>query len=142
MWFNSDLDVDGDGNLIQGAVQDPHREGHVRVVFEEIYDNEFPEVIILDSGSDVSLLPRRFQADQSSSHRLHDCQGNALSVHGTKEAEVTIKDVHGEQALLKHQFVVGDVTGCLLSLGQLYKNGCSVQHQDDGDGLALVAPDN
>ena len=36
--------------------------------------------IILDSGSDVSLLPRSYVPDNlhGASHRLKDCQGNAL----------------------------------------------------------------
>ena len=50
---------------------------------------------------------------------------------------MTIRDVNGEQALLRQQFVVGDVTGCLLSLGQLYKSGWKV-HQADYEGLSLA----
>ena len=59
MWFNSEVDIDGEGTLFNGGVRDLQHDGCVRVIFEEVYDDDFPEVIVLDSGSDVSLLPRR-----------------------------------------------------------------------------------
>ena len=68
----------------------------------------------------MSLLPRSFQADRmgGAQHQSQDCQGNALQVDGTKEAEIFVEEVGGESLQLNHTFVVGEFTSCLTSLGQ------------------------
>ena len=80
------------------------------------YGDETAEWIILDSGSDVSLLPTRFVADEGSEsqHALRDCQGGALTVHGTRYTDLQVQDLSGEDVILRHQFVVGDATTSLL----------------------------
>ena len=46
------------------------------------------------------------------------------------------------QAVLKQQFIVGDVTNCLLSLGQMLRKGWSISKTDECEsGLALISPD-
>ena len=101
--------------------------------------------IILDSGSDVSLLPLSFLADAGNStkeHNLRDCQGQRLHTTGTKDAELIVSDVCNMQAVLKQQFIVGDVTNCLLSLGQMLKKGWSISKTSEcSSGLALISPD-
>ncbi len=101
--------------------------------------------IVLDSGSDVSLLPMSFLADsgiESKEHNLRDCQGQRLHTTGTKDAELVVSDVSNIQAILKQQFIVGDVTNCLLSLGQMLRKGWSISKTDECEsGLALVSPD-
>ena len=102
------------------------------------------ETIILDSGSDVSLLPPSFGANSfGSNHQLQDCQGNALGVSGTKEAEILVQDASGECLQPNNSFVVGDVTSCLMSLGRLYASGWSIVHEPGcgENGLGLKAPD-
>ena len=43
---------------------------------------------------------------------------------------------------LRHQFLVGEVTSCLLSLGQLLKSGWTLQHDcDHADKVRLRSPD-
>ena len=32
----------------------------------------------------------------------------------------------GEEVLLQHEFIVGNVTSCLMSLGQLYQGGWTI----------------
>ena len=84
------------------------------------------EWVILDSGSDVSLLPSRFQADGSSGLApsvLQNCQGGSLHTTGVKKAELVATTLDGEEVLLQHEFIVGNVTSCLVSLGQLYQGG-------------------
>ena len=130
-----------------------YRDGSVRMVqFEEIPEEEYIHVtttqdvgeeewVILDSGSDVSLLPDRFLADIGSdrSHALRDCQGGELAVMGTRFTDLQVQDVSGESVVLRHQFVVGDVTTSLISLGQLYQLGWRIE--EDGNGqLCLKDP--
>eukprot|EP00435_Cladocopium_sp_Y103_P027217 s1403_g6.t1 len=46
----------------------------------------------------------------------------------------------GEEVLLQHDFIVGNVTSCLVSLGQLYQGGWTI-HKDQCSGdLSLMSP--
>ena len=50
-----------------------------------------------------------------------------------------MRDVEGEEVLLRHEFIVGDVTTGLVSLGELYQAGWKI----DGEGsneLFLIDP--
>ena len=100
-------------------------------------------VIILDSGSDVSLLPESFASDCTgdvANFRLRDCQGSALSVHGLKHAELTVADENGEEVILQQQFIVGNVTNGLLSLGQMMKRGWTIVQGSSTTGVVLQSP--
>ncbi len=87
-WFESRLDLDGDLQLIdQSLEQSPRSDDDaiplvVRAAQSvgEVADTVESTFIILDSGSDVSLLPRSYLPDnsQGATHRLKDCQGNSL----------------------------------------------------------------
>ena len=131
-----------------------YRDGSVRMVqLEEVSEEEYinlatqeegdEEWVILDSGSDVSLLPNRFLADEGSdrSHALRDCQGGALAVVGTRSTDLQVQDVSGESVVLRHQFVVGEVTTSLISLGQLYQLGWRITEAQGTDKLCLVDPE-
>ena len=53
--------------------------------------------------------------------------------------DLQVRDVEGEEVLLPHEFIVGDVTTGLVSLGQLYQAGWKI----DGEGsneLFLIDP--
>eukprot|EP00435_Cladocopium_sp_Y103_P025443 s995_g6.t1 len=111
----------------------------VRMVTNEtLLDDK--KVVILDSGSDVSLLPLGCAdvdgpADQAQV-QLRDCQGKELKVAGVKAASIVVEDEDGSQAELETQFVVSEgVKSCILSLGQLYRAGWSVQQDNDGPKL-------
>ena len=41
-------------------------------------------------------------------------------------------DSEGEEILLRHEFIIGDVTTGLLSLGKLYQSGWKVDGSDEG----------
>ena len=86
------------------------------------WGDEDGEWVILDSGSDVSLLPARFQADSLSGFTpgtLQNCQRGSLQTSGVKKAVLVATTLDGEKVLLQHDFIVGNVTFCLVSLGQL-----------------------
>jgi len=105
--------------------------------------SEDGEWVILDSGSDVSLLPNRFVADAGSDRNLalRDCQGGSLAVSGTRSTDLQVQDVAGESVVLRHQFVVGDVTTSLISLGQLYQLGWRITEAQGSEQLCLVDPE-
>ena len=99
--------------------------------------------IILDSGSDVSLLPNKFQPDlhDSHQHNLRNCQGGSLKTTGSKNAELVVVDSEGDEVLLRHQFITADVKTGLVSLGSLYQQGWSVAPSNNGPMLVSPAGD-
>ena len=100
--------------------------------------------IILDSGSDVSLLPESFVPDtltDDSAYKLKDCQGQKLNVRGLKRAELLLCDEFGDEVILKQNFVVGQVTNGILSLGQLMKRGWTLPAGNSPSGTVLQSPD-
>eukprot|EP00435_Cladocopium_sp_Y103_P020525 s4238_g5.t1 len=106
---------------------------------------EGKNVIILDSGSDFSLLPLSHgsgvdgPADESKV-QLKDCQGQALQVAGVKTASLVVADRDGEQAELETQFVISNnIKSVILSLGQFYRAGWSVLQTSGGP--MLESPD-
>ena len=107
----------------------------------ETVNDDSGEWVILDSGSDVSLLPMHFLADEGSDsqHSLRDCQGGSLTVAGTRYTDLRVEDSSGEEVVLRHQFVVGDVTTSLISLGQLYQLGWRIEEDSNGQ-LCLKDP--
>ena len=117
---------------------------YVRAIIEEVDEQQQHEIgqkclVILDSGSDVSLLPMQFggRTEENCNVQLRDCQGGALKVLGQKNAALLVQSAHGEEIELRHRFVVGDVKHCILSLGGLYRSGWHVQ---PGDPLDLTSP--
>ena len=149
-WLEGRLDLDRDLQLIDQSLEKSPRSDDdsvpliVRVAqsLEEFSGGSESTFIILDSGSDVSLLPRSYIPDSSHgvSHRLKDCQGNALGVSGTKRAEIVVHDLDSTEAILRQEFLISDVTNCILSLGGLMKKGWNIKRTDDSD-LLLVSPD-
>ena len=107
-------------------------------------DDGMQDVVILDSGSDVSLLPLAFGnvGEESLDHdsvQLRDCQGEKLEVTGYRTVSLVVTDSDGGEAELQHPFPIANVQSCILSLGQLYQGGWSVQ-QNSG-GPCLESPD-
>eukprot|EP00435_Cladocopium_sp_Y103_P037670 s676_g10.t1 len=109
---------------------------------------ENKDVVILDSGSDVSLLPLSYgqcgvdaDAEQSETVQLRDCQGSHLKVTGYRKVSLVVQDGDGTEAELEHAFLIATVKSCILSLGQLYQSGWSVKKMDDGSDLYLESPD-
>ena len=102
------------------------------------------EWVILDSGSDVSLLPSRFQPDRgtASPSTLQNCEGGSLQTTGIKKAELMATTVEGEEVLLQRDFIVGNVTSCLVSLGQLYQGGWTIHKDATSGSLSLASPQN
>ncbi len=148
-WFEGLLDLDENLELIDKSVEKSPRSDDggfmsVRVAQDVCYDAGMegqPTFIILDSGSDASLLPRNYIPDdnQNTGHRLKDCQGNFLGVSGTKKAEIVVKDVDNIDTIMRQECLVNDVTNCLLSLGGLFTKGWNINRTTEGS-ILLISP--
>ena len=99
------------------------------------------EWVILDSGSDVSLLPAHYQVDNSMDVGSGSL-GGSLQTTGTRKAELIAPTTDGEEVLLQHKFIIGNVTSCLVSLGQLYQGGWTIHKDDNSNRLSLQTPGN
>ena len=89
-------------------------------------DATSPVEIILDSGADVSALPRTYgnvgvEVGQHESQFI-DAQGSPLHVRSTRIAKVIFGDV-----VLKERFIVTDVSIPILASGHLVRAGWSLQ---------------
>eukprot|EP00435_Cladocopium_sp_Y103_P019244 s76_g4.t1 len=98
------------------------------------------DVVILDNGSDVSLLPLCYgecgtDAVNPEAVQLRDCQGEHLQVTGYRTVSLVVVDDEGVEAELEHSFLIANMKSCILSLGQLYQNGWSVQQHGHGPVL-------
>ena len=99
------------------------------------------ELVIVDSGSDVSLLPLHLGGVYPSGaedSKLQDGQGGKLEVYGNRTASLAVKSSEGDEDELQHDFLVADVRSCIMSLGQLYRCGWSVL---PGEQPLLQSPD-
>ena len=129
--------------IFEDIIEEFIEENVVNSIEEKNGEDMREEVVILDSGSDVSLLPKRHQRnldDSTLGCRLQNCQGGALEVSGVKHAELHVRDQEGQGVVLQHRFIVGDVQSCIMSLGELYQAGWHIDK--DGDELFLLPPDD
>ena len=89
-------------------------------------DSTSPVEIILDSGADVSALPKAYcnvgTAVGQHESQFIDAQGSPLHVHSTRVAKVSFGDV-----VFKERFIVTDVSIPILALGHLIRGGWSLQ---------------
>ena len=82
--------------------------------------------IVLDSGADVSLLPRSMiYAGQSfrsalSNMRISDAQGSRIRVDDERVVTLEFTGHNGMPVQITEKFLVADVTSPLLAIGQLW----------------------
>ena len=135
-WFEGRLDLDSDLHFIDESLdQSPKSDDGEWMQVRVAQSGELPAssgqetFLILDSGSDVSLLIRDYLPDVSagSGHKLRDCQGNSLGVAGTKKAEILVKDSADDEIVFRQNFLVSNVTNAILSLGALLQKGWNLR---------------
>ena len=105
-----------------------------------------PELIVLDSGADVSLLPRQLQTRGRPSSQvnaiLEDAQGNRLENYGRRIAQVHFYNDVDLAAVVEDDFMVASVRSPLLSMGRLMQKGWTVVEMAESEtGIGLCAPD-
>ena len=107
---------------------------------------EDPQLIVLDSGADVSLLPKQLRGLGRPGGRvqavLEDAQGTRLENYGRRIAQVHFYDHSDVMAVLEDDFMVASVRSPLLSLGRLMQKGWSIVEDSSAEtGIGLCAPD-
>ena len=95
---------------------------------------------MLDSGADVSLLPRNMRyAGQSfrsalSNMRISDVQGSRIRVDDERVVTLAFTGHNGMPVQITEKFLAADVTSPLLAIGQLIRRGWGIiHHAGDGD---------
>ena len=126
-WFVMD-DTDGDDDwCIVGETDTPDVVRAVRT--DEHVPEEGLQLIILDSGSDASLLPCDHpEAGKVSSGRtgilLEDAQGNQIKSAGMVTAVIDVEQGDCWTApSISENFIVSEATNILLSMGRILKSG-------------------
>ena len=99
---------------------------HVRAV-DSMMSQAVTQSVIIDSGADVSCLPRMFEycgkAVKPQPLNVQDAQGSAMQVHQQRLVEFTLVSRSGQPVVLRERCIIADVTQPLLSLGRLIKRG-------------------
>ena len=99
---------------------------HVRAV-DSTMSQAVTQSVIIDSGADVSCLPRMFEycgkAVKPQPLNVQDAQGSAMQVHQQRLVEFTLMSRSGQPVVLRERCIIADVTQPLLSLGRLIKRG-------------------
>ena len=114
---------------------------------DEIALHSDPDIlVVLDSGSDVSLLPFEYSAAgqwaRSRNVILEDAQGGKLETRGTRRARVTVKALDGSDVSIEDTFILANVQNVLISFGRLLRKQWRLVEQHGVEsGLALEAPD-
>eukprot|EP00438_Fugacium_kawagutii_P009833 Skav200590 [mRNA] locus=scaffold2706:15622:22171:+ [translate_table: standard] len=97
--------------------------------------------IVLDSGSDATVLPLSFQTSgkavkSSSTSILRNAQGGRSNTQGLREVRFELETVTGHIVKFRDKgFVSAKVEHPLLSCGKLLKTGWSIISTDDGPRL-------
>ena len=106
------------------------------------------QLIVLDSGADISLLPcsmadrgqdggRRFSRTV-----LEDAQGGRLRTYGRRSAQIEVEDSGSDLVVIEDDFVVSNVRCPLVSLGRLLHRGWTMTPTPNAPaGVSLLAPD-
>ena len=159
-WFVMD-ETDGDDDwCVVGETDTPEVIRAVQT--EERVPEEGLELIILDSGSDASLLPCDHpEAGKVSSGKtgilLENAQGNQIKSAGMVTAVVDVEQGDCWTApSISESFIVSEATNILLSMGRILKSGWRLEYdpqisageQDLGaqhyltvSSMVLVSPD-
>ena len=135
-WFLMDATDDDSDWLI---VEEQGTTESIRAVqVEETVPEEGLELIILDSGSDASLLPSSHPKAASvntgtTGILLEDAQGNPIKAAGMVTAVVDVEQ--GQDCWtapsISENFIVSDSTNILLSTGRILKNGWKLEYNPE-----------
>ena len=112
-----------------------HEPQVVRAVVHEMFDTS----IVIDSGSDPTVIPLAFEScglPIQERGSIQDCQGNKIPTAGMREFHFVLRDVNGRTVVLKdYGFLSEHVSGPLISYGHLFRNGWDICRQDDGSPM-------
>ena len=112
-----------------------HEPQIVREVLHEMFDTS----IVIDSGSDATVIPLAFEScglPIQERGSIQDCQSNKIPTAGMREFHFVLRDVNGRTVVLKdYGFLSEHVSGPSISYGHLFRNGWDICRQDDGSPM-------
>ena len=130
-----------------------HQFDRLHVSKEEIMDRYHvravpmmdPQLIVLDSGADTSLLPKTM-CEKGFGKRLgktvlQDAQGARLETFGKRSAQLECEGNGSDLVVIEDDFVVASVQSPLISLGRLLQKGWTLTPSSAEAGINLVDPD-
>ena len=108
-------------------------------VVRAVSHDPFSTSIVIDSGSDATVVPTAF-ADCGLPIQeigsIQDCQGRKIPTAGMREFHFVMQDVCGRTIVLKdYGFLSEQVSGPLISYGHLFRNGWDIGRRDDGSPM-------
>ena len=103
-------------------------------------DEQASCLVTLDSGADVSVLPKSYAgvgrwSEGSRQLRMVDAQGEKIERNGVTKARVRTTDASGKQIELVEEFVLGNAQRPILCAGKLLRKGWSISSAEDGLNL-------
>ena len=118
---------DGIIAVVAMDLQDEREEKMVQMV-RTSEDEHASCLVTLDSGADVSVLPKSYTGVGESSRRLRmvDTQGKKIDHSGVTKARVRTMGSNGKQIELVEEFVLGHVQHQVLCAGKLLRKGWSI----------------
>ena len=131
---------------------DPWKPSAIRAIqSESIFDPDEPNYIIIDSGSDVTIVPSNF-AECGIPIQVHgelrDCQGTSINTDGARQFDFELTTTAGKEVILKERgFLSNAVSSPIISYGHLFKHGWCIdseygrpllRHRDSGIGIAMT----
>ena len=105
------------------------------------------QLVVLDSGADISLVPQEMAERGYSTKRLaktvlEDAQGGRLRTYGRRFAQIEMEGENDELIVIEDDFVVSSVRCPLINLGRLLHKGWAMRPNAMAlAGVNLVAPD-
>ena len=124
-------------SIVALDLQDSEEE-ELQVNMVKIEEDESDQCLVtLDSGADVSVLPRSYAAvgqrqQESMELKMVDAQGKKIAHDGVTKARIRIEDKNGKIFELLEDFVLGNVQHPILCAGKLLRRGWSLQKTDGG----------
>jgi len=104
------------------------------------------QLVVLDSGADISLLPYHLSGCGIQKHGGHaileDAQGERLKTFGRRSARVEREGLNNDLVVIEDDFIVASVQSPLISLGRLLHRGWTLSPgNSSGAKVNLVSPD-
>ena len=104
------------------------------------------QLVVLDSGADISLLPYHLSGCGIEKHGGHavleDAQGERLKTFGRRSARVECEGLNNDLVVIEDDFIVASVQSPLISLGRLLHRGWTLSPGNSSDAkVNLVSPD-
>ena len=121
-------------------LQDNNEEKMVQMVRRTNEEEHTSCLVTLDSGADVSVLPKSYASvgrwsEGSKNLKMVDAQGKKIEHDGITKARIRTTDTNGKQVELVEEFVLGNVQHPILCAGKLLRKGWSITSA--GDSLSL-----